>query len=73
MESHRRSIAKALSWRVCATIITGLVAWAVTREIRFAATIGALDAAFKLGIYYAHERMWNRISLGRTEPPDYQI
>ena len=73
MESHRRSIAKALSWRAGGTIVTALVAFAVTREIRLAATIGALDTVLKVGAYYVHERLWNRISFGLPKPPDYQI
>ena len=67
MDSHRRSIAKAVSWRVLALIITGSVAWAITGELHFAVYIGAVDSLIKLGMYYGHERVWNRISFGR--PP----
>ena len=73
MESHRRSIIKTLSWRVLATAITAGVAFVVTGELRFAAAIGALDTFLKLGIYYTHERVWNRLNFGRSRSPDYQI
>ncbi len=69
MDTYQRSIAKTLSWRICATTITVLVALAVTREIRFAATIGVLDTLLKLGTYYGHERLWNRIPMGQVKPP----
>ena len=73
MDSRRRSVAKALSWRMFATVITAAVAWAVTGKIGFAVTIGALDSLLKLGAYYAHERVWNRMSFGRAKAPEYEI
>ncbi len=73
MDSPRRSIAKAVTWRIWALIITGSVAWAITGELRFAAYICVADSFIKLGVYYAHERMWNGISFGRPKPPEYNI
>ncbi len=73
METHRRSISKALSWRVVALFITASVVWVVTGEFRFAATIGLVDTLIKLGVYYGHERLWNRLSFGRIKRPEYQI
>jgi uncharacterized membrane protein len=73
METKRRSLAKAISWRVFATLITTAVAYALTSEIRFAMEIGALDTGAKLLIYFAHERVWQRIPYGKLDSPDYQI
>jgi uncharacterized membrane protein len=73
MESHRRSIVKALSWRVVALLITTLVAGTITGSLRFAAIIGGTDTAIKLAAYYFHERLWNRLSYGRVPGPEYQI
>ena len=73
MESQRRTITKALTWRVVATSITACIAWAVTGEVRFGAFIGGLDALIKLVSYYAHERVWNRVDFGRARAPEYQI
>lgn len=73
MESTKRSVAKALSWRLFATIITTLVVLVLTGEIVFAAKIGVLDTSIKLLAYFAHERLWLRIRYGRHEPRDYQI
>lgn len=73
MESHRRSIAKTLSWRVVATVITACIAWVVTDEPRFAATIGLADTLIKLGAYYGHERVWSNIKFGRPRSPEYEI
>ncbi len=73
METKRRSVAKALSWRVFATLITMAVAYALTAELTFAAKIGAADTLAKLAIYFAHERVWQRIPYGKIDSPDYQI
>ena len=73
METHVRSIAKAITWRFGGTIVTFVVAWILTREFELAAQIGVLDTIIKLGAFYVHERMWNRLSFGKKQPPEYQI
>jgi len=74
METTRRSIAKALSWRFLATLITTGLVLAITGEGSFAATIGVADTSLKLLIYFGHERIWNRIPFGRdTFEPEYHI
>lgn len=73
MDAPIRSIAKALSWRILALLITASVVWAVTGELRLAAAIGVADTCVKLGVYYGHERVWNRVSMGRAKPRDCQI
>jgi len=73
MESHCRSIVKAMTWRVIATVVTTTVAWLVTRQVDFAAKIGVLDAIVKIGAFYAHERLWNRLSFGKLKRPEYEI
>ena len=73
MDSHVRSIVKAISWRVFGTIITTFVAWAITGQAGMGALIGLVDTTIKIGVYYGHERAWNRVNFGRAEPPDYEI
>jgi adenylylsulfate kinase len=72
-DSARRSLYKALSWRVVALTITTLVVWIAAGELAFAATIGALDTLAKIALYYLHERAWNRVKVGRMPAPDYEI
>ncbi|MEM9489611.1 MAG: DUF2061 domain-containing protein, partial [Myxococcota bacterium] len=74
MDSKKRSLAKALSWRFIATFITALVAFVLTGELLFAVEIGLLDTTIKFAAYFAHERLWLRIRFGRHEQQtDYQI
>ena len=35
--------------------------------------IGFLDTGIKLGAYYGHERIWDRVSLGKMKQPEYSI
>lgn len=73
MESHWRSIAKAITWRIGGTVVTFGVAWILTRRFELAAQIGLLDTLIKLGAFYVHERVWNRLNFGKPKPPEYQI
>ena len=59
--SRTRSLAKALTWRITATLTTILITYLITGEARTAAIIGGIEFAMKFTIYYAHERAWNLI------------
>ena len=75
MESHKRSIAKAVSWRLIAATITAFVVFLFTHEVALSAGVGIADSAIKIFTYYSHERLWNRISFGRRKGirKDYTI
>lgn len=73
VESRKRSFAKSISWRILAGIITACVALAMTGQLEFAAKIGLVDTTVKLGIYFLHERLWNKIPYGRAATPDYEV
>lgn len=59
-----KSIAKAVSWRITATLITMSLIFAFTGKINLALSIGILETALKIFVFYVHERSWNRISWG---------
>ncbi len=73
MESHVRSIVKALTWRVIATCVTVFVAYVILGDVSHALEIGLLDTLIKLGAYYGHERIWDRVALGKEKNPEYYI
>ena len=58
---------KAVSWRVLATMTTTGLVFLVTRELTVAIAIGGLEFFSKLGLYWMHERLWNRLRFGKTE------
>lgn len=56
--SHLVSIGKALTWRVVALACTAGTTYVLTGSLQTAVTIGLVDSAVKLGLYYMHERAW---------------
>ena len=63
-ESHLRSLLKATSWRILATLTTGLIAFGITGEVETAVMIGSIEFVLKFMIYYAHERAWQMVPRG---------
>lgn len=70
---HKRSILKAISWRATGTVDTILVSFLVSGQIKMALSIGFVELFTKIGLYYVHERLWNRIRFGIASEDDYQI
>lgn len=64
-ESHTRSIAKALSWRILGTIATSLLVFLFTREWSISLAVGGVEFITKIGLFWLHERVWDRVKLGR--------
>ncbi len=73
MDTHVRSIAKAVSYRFLGSLATALIFYALSRNLSLSLGAGVLDSVVKLGLYFVHERMWNHINFGRAKPPEYQI
>lgn len=66
-EIRKRSILKALSWRVFATITTILIVYIFTRQLLLSFSVGFFEVTSKLLLYYLHERIWNNISWGKVK------
>lgn len=61
-----RSLAKAVSYRVLGSAVTTLIVLAVTGRLSLSLGIGGLDAVVKIGAYFVHEVLWDRIDFGRV-------
>jgi uncharacterized membrane protein len=72
-EKHYRSLVKAISWRATGTVDTIVVSYIVSGKAALAFSIGFVELFTKIGLYYVHERVWNRISLGRDKKEDFSI
>lgn len=62
-ESKTRSLLKAFSWRILATLTTILIAYTITGQTDTAFTIGGIEFFLKFIIYYVHERTWQLIPI----------
>lgn len=61
MESHRKSIFKAITWRIVGSVDTFVIAWLITGSAAMGATISAIEVVTKIVLYYLHERAWSRV------------
>ncbi len=68
-ETKTRSILKAISWRILASLITGTLVFIFTGKGELAVGVGLMDSAVKILVYYFHERLWQWIPLGRKKHP----
>ncbi|MCA0399924.1 MAG: sulfate adenylyltransferase subunit CysN [Proteobacteria bacterium] len=68
-EGHKRSIAKAISWRVTGTLDTFLLSYLFTASVKIAAAIGATEVITKIVLYYFHERAWAKSRFGLKDRP----
>jgi uncharacterized membrane protein len=64
-DSHARSIAKAVSWRITGSIDTFILALLITGSGAWAGTIAGTEMITKIVIYYLHERAWSWVRWGR--------
>ncbi len=68
-DAHRRSILKAVSYRVFAAVVTMTIVFAFTRKIALSLGVGLVEAVAKIICYYFHERLWSFIKIGKKEHP----
>jgi uncharacterized membrane protein len=61
-----RSLAKAVSWRVTGTIDTFIISWLITGQVLLASGIAFTEIMTKICLFWAHERVWNRIAWGKA-------
>jgi adenylylsulfate kinase len=67
-ETHIRSVAKGITWRVLASATTMMVVYIVTGDVVLMASVGLFDITLKIFFYYLHERTWGRVRWGILGP-----
>ncbi len=68
-EAHTRTIVKAISWRVIATLTTMTIVFLFTRRLILTLGVGLAEIIAKITFYYLHERVWDKISWGKSKHP----
>jgi len=69
MESPSRSITKAIIWQITGLVSMSLVGLAVTGSIRVGGVMALVNAGIGLVAYLVYERIWSKISWGRSGDP----
>jgi adenylylsulfate kinase len=68
MDTHARSIAKAVSYRLAGSATTGFLVFVFGgHSLALSAGAGAADMVLKIALYFMHERLWNNIEYGRAK------
>lgn len=66
-ETNARSLAKALTWRILASIVTSLIAYYFGVPYKAIGLVFFADLIIKFILYFIHERVWvNYIKFGQT-------
>jgi uncharacterized membrane protein len=65
MEKPVRSLVKAISWRIVATLTTVFLVVIFSRDLTLGTIVGITEIVLKTVLYYVHERVWNLSNLGR--------
>jgi len=64
--SHKRHLAKTLTWRLVGTTDTIVLSWIITGNPLTGLKIGLAEVVTKLVLYYLHERLWFSINLSKN-------
>jgi len=69
-DSRLTSLCKSISWRIFGSLSTMGISFVVTHEWALSIYIGGFEFIAKIGLFYFHERLWNKISQfnGRFKP-----
>jgi uncharacterized membrane protein len=67
MEKPIRSLVKAISWRLVATVTTIFLVFVFSKDLALGTMVGITELVVKTILYYLHERMWNLSDFGRIK------
>jgi len=72
-ETNMRSIVKGISWRVVATTTTIAIVYFFFDRLDLAIAAGMIETVLKVGLYWAHERAWFKVSWGRKKIEPFNL
>lgn len=64
-QSHKRHIAKTITWRIVGTLDTILLSWIISGNPTTGLQIGFAEVVTKIFLYYFHERAWFKINFSK--------
>ena len=72
-ETNKRSIVKGISWRLIATTTTIIIVYFFFGRLDLAIAAGMIETVLKVGLYWAHERVWFKVKWGRKQIEPFNI
>jgi adenylylsulfate kinase len=67
VETKYRSMTKAITWRIIATLTTVILVYIFFGRLELAAALGGLEVLLKLLFNFLHERAWLAIKFGKKK------
>lgn len=68
-DARVRALVKAISWRLLGTLGTSLIVLAFTGRWGLALSVGGAEGLTKIGLFFVHERLWDRVAFGHVARP----
>jgi len=72
-ETNIRSVVKGISWRIVATTTTIIIVYVFFGRLDLAIAAGLIETVLKVGLYWAHERVWFKIRWGRKKIDPFNL
>ena len=72
-ETNKRSIVKGISWRIVATTTTILIVYFFFDRLDLAIAAGLIETVLKVGLYWAHERIWQKLRWGKKKIEPFNL
>ena len=72
-ETNLRSVVKGISWRFVATGTTIIIVYLFFGRLDLAIAAGLIETVLKVGLYWAHEKVWQRIRWGRKRIEPFNL
>jgi len=72
-ETNIRSIVKGISWRVVATTTTVFIIYFFFGRLDLAIAAGLIETVLKVGLYWAHERIWQKLRWGKKKIEPFNL
>jgi len=69
LDTRIRSLVKSIVWRVTGIVLLGIIAYCITGNFKEMTIITLLFHGIRVILYYFHERIWEKISWGRSKHP----
>jgi adenylylsulfate kinase len=72
-ETNLRSVVKGISWRFVATGTTIVIVYVFFGRLDLAIAAGLIETVLKVALYWAHEKVWQRIHWGRRRIEPFNL
>jgi len=66
VDTHKRTIVKALIWNGIGLVMMMLVGFIATGSFAVGGAMAIINTAIGLSMYMIYERVWSRVSWGRN-------